>query len=89
MSLAAILVLTVVVMVTVVGWLIAVFLAGHQPAGGRARPGSGDPARARQPEAVTRRREMPARAHAAPPDGQPAAGGGTGEPAADSVGQVG
>ena len=32
MSLAAILVLTVVVMVLVVGWLVAVFRAGHRPA---------------------------------------------------------
>jgi hypothetical protein len=89
MSLAAILVLTVVVMVLVVGWLVAVFLAGRQPAGGRARAGSGDPARARRPEAVRRRGEMPAGAHVVPSDGQPAAGGGTGEPAADSVGQAG
>jgi hypothetical protein len=33
MSLTAVLVLAAVVMVTVVGWLIAVFLAGRQPAG--------------------------------------------------------
>ena len=73
MSLAAILVLTVVVMVTVVGWLAVVFLAGHQPVGGRARPGSEDPARARRPGAVRRHGDMPAGAHAAPPGGQPAA----------------
>jgi len=48
MSLAATLVLTVVVMVLVVGWLAAVFLAGHQPAGGRARPDSEDPSGAGQ-----------------------------------------
>src|SRR5690349_10553431 len=79
MSLAAVLVLTAVVMVLVVGWLAAVFLAGHQPAGGRARPGSEDPGRARRPEAVTRRGEMPASAHVVPSDRQPAAGGGPGE----------
>jgi hypothetical protein len=44
MSLAAILVLTVVVLVLVVGWLAVVFLAGRQP-GGSARPESEDPAR--------------------------------------------
>jgi hypothetical protein len=65
MSLAA----TVVVLVLVVGWLAAVFLAGHQPAGGRARPGSEDPARARQPKAARGRGDMPVSAHAAPPDG--------------------
>ena len=48
MSLAAILILTVVVMVLVVGWLAAVFLAGHQRAGGRARPDSEDPSGAGQ-----------------------------------------
>jgi hypothetical protein len=41
MSLAAILVLTVVVMVTVVGWLAAVFRAGHQPADAHAAPPAG------------------------------------------------
>jgi hypothetical protein len=44
MSLAAILVLTVVVMVLVVGWLAAVFLAGHQPAGTHAAPPDGQSA---------------------------------------------
>ena len=44
MSLTAVLVLTVVVLVTVLGWLAAVFLAGHQPRGGSARPGREDPA---------------------------------------------
>ena len=80
MSLTAVLVLTVVVMVTLVGWLVVVFWAGHQPAGGRARPGSEDPAR--RPEAVRRRGDMPAGAHAAPPDGQPAAD----EPTASGAG---
>jgi hypothetical protein len=85
MSLAAILVLTVVVLVLLVGWLAVVFLAAREPGGGSARPGSGDPARARRPEAVPRRGDMPAGAHAAPPDGQLAAGGGTGEPTARGV----
>jgi hypothetical protein len=85
MSLAAILVLTVVVLVSIVGWLAVVFLAGRQPGGG-ARPGDEGPARARRPETVTRRAEMPAGAHVVPPDGQPAAGG---EPAVDSAGRAG
>jgi hypothetical protein len=88
MSLAAILVMTVVVLVLLVGWLAVVFLAAREPGGG-ARPGSGGPARTRRPEAVTRLAEMPAGARVVPSDGQPAAGGGTGEPAARGAGQVG
>ncbi len=72
MSLAAILVLTVVVMVTVVGWLIAVFRAGHQPAARRARPGSEDPARAAEPDAVPSRGGVPAGPGARRPAGGPA-----------------
>ena len=53
MSLPAILVLTVVALVLVVGWLAAVFLAGRQPGGGGAQPGSEGSARARRPETVT------------------------------------
>jgi hypothetical protein len=45
MSLAAILVLTVVVMVLLVGWLAVVFLAAREPGAGGARPGGEDPAR--------------------------------------------
>jgi len=70
MSLTAILVMTVVVLVLMVGWLAAVFLAAREPGGG-ARSGSGGPARARRPEAVTRRGEVLAGARAVPPDGQP------------------
>jgi hypothetical protein len=89
MSLAATLVLTVVALVLLVGWLAAVLLAAREPGRGSARPGSEDPARAGRAEAVTRRGEMPAGAHAAPPDGQPAAGGGTGKPAAGDAGPAG
>jgi hypothetical protein len=85
MSLAAILVLTVVVMVLLVGWLAVVFLAAREPGAGGARPGSEDPARARRPEACRSGRDMPVGAHAAPPDGQPAAD----EPAARRAGRVG
>jgi hypothetical protein len=54
MSLAAILVLTVVVMVLVAGWLAVVFLAGREPGVGRARPGSEDPARVAEPGVPSR-----------------------------------
>jgi hypothetical protein len=73
MSLTAVLVLTAVVMVTVVGWLVVVFLAGHQPAGGRARPGSGDTALARRAKGRQAARGHARRAYAAPLDGQPTA----------------
>jgi hypothetical protein len=89
MSLAGVLVLTVVVLVLLVGWLAAVFLAARQPGG--ARPGNEDPARGRQPEAVTHRGDMPAGTRVHPPDGhpgQPAGGGGTGEPLARGTGQA-
>src|ERR1019366_4226378 len=69
MSLAGVLVLTVVVLVLLVGWLAAVFLAARQPGG--ARPGNEDPARGRQPEAVTHRGDMPAGTRVHPPDGHP------------------
>ena len=85
MSLAATLVLTVIVLVLLVGWLAAVFLAPRQP--GSARPGHGDPARGRQPEAVTDRGDMPARTRAHPP-ARRAAGGGD-EPLARGTGQAG
>jgi hypothetical protein len=89
MSLAAILVLTVVVMVLVVGWLVMVFLAGNQPAGGRVRPGSEDPARVAEPDAVPSRGGMPAgpgaRRGPAPQPGDDA----TGEPLPLGAGQPG
>jgi hypothetical protein len=88
MSLAAILVLTAVSLVSVAGWLVAVFRAGHEPAG-RARTGSEHPPAVRRPAAVTPHGNLSARAHADPLDGQPAAGGGTGEPAAHGAGQAG
>jgi len=59
MSLAATLVLTVVVMVLVVGWLAAVFLAGREPGVGSARPGSEAPARVAEPGAVPSRGGVP------------------------------
>ena len=88
MSLAAVLVLTVVVLVLVVGWLAAVFLAGRQPRGGSARPGREYPADARRPEAASHSGDVPARARAHPPAGHPA-GGGADEPLASGTGQAG
>jgi hypothetical protein len=88
MSLTAVLVLTVVVLVTVLGWLAAVFLAGHQPRGGSARPGREEPASARRPEAASHSGDVPARACAHPSAGQPA-GGGADEPLASGTGQAG
>jgi hypothetical protein len=88
MSLASVLVLTVVVLVLVAGWLAAVFLAGRQPRGGGARPGREDPAGARRPEAASHRGDVPARARAHPPAGQQA-GGGADEPLASGAGQAG
>ena len=88
MSLAAILVLTAVALVSVAGWLAAVFRAGREPAG--ARPAGERRFRPRRrPAAVTRYGNMPVGAPADPPDGQPAAGGGTGEPAVRGTGQAG
>ena len=58
MSLAATLVLTVVVMVSLVGWLAVVFLAGREP-GGSDSPGSEDPARVAEPGAVPSRGGVP------------------------------
>jgi hypothetical protein len=81
MSLAAVLVLTVVVMVLVVGWLAAVFLAGRQPRAGSPRPGREDPA-------DLRGGDVPARARAHPPAGRPAAGGAD-EPLAPATGEAG
>jgi hypothetical protein len=88
MSLAAILILTVVVLVSVAGWLVAVFLAARQPGGGSAGPGSEGSARARRPDAVTHGGDVPARARAHPPARQPA-GGGTDEALAPGTGQAG
>jgi hypothetical protein len=59
MPLAAVLVLTVVVLVTVLGWLAAVFLAGRQPRAGSRRPG-------REERGDLRGGDMPARARAHP-----------------------
>jgi hypothetical protein len=92
MSPVAILVLTVVVLSLLVGWLAVVFRAARQPGGGSPRPGSGDPARARQPEAVTHHGDMAAGARVHPPaagPGQPAGDGGTEEPPARRAGQAG
>lgn len=88
MSLAAILVLTAVVLVLVVGWLAAVFLAGSQPRGGSARPDRQHPAGVRPPEAVSHGGDVPAWARARPQAGQPA-GGGAHEPLASGTGQAG
>ena len=88
MSLAAVLVLTVVVLVTVLGWLAAVFLAGRQPRGGSPRPGREEPAGARRPEAVNHTGDVSARARAHPSAGQ-SAGGCADEPLASGTGQAG
>jgi hypothetical protein len=72
MSLAAILVLTVVVMVLLVGWLAVVFLAAREPGAGGARPGGEDPARAAEPDAVPSRGGVPAGPGARRPAGGPA-----------------
>ncbi|HEY5018019.1 MAG TPA: hypothetical protein VII59_14720 [Streptosporangiaceae bacterium] len=88
MSLAAILIMIVVVLVTVAVMLAAVFLAAREPGPG-LRPGSGGPAAAPWPEAVGGGGEMPAGARVILSDGQPAAVGGTGEPAADYAGRAG
>ena len=71
MSLAAILVLTVVVMVLLVGWLAVVFLAAREPGVGSARPGGEDPARVAEPDAVPSRGGMPAGPGARRPAGGP------------------
>ena len=81
MSLAAVLVLTVVVLVLVVGWLAVVFLAGRQPRAGSPRPGREDPA-------DLRGGDVPARARAHPPAGQPTASGAD-EPLASGTGHPG
>jgi hypothetical protein len=81
MSLAEVLVLTAVVLVTVLGWLAAVFLAGRQPRAGSPRPGREDPADLRGGDVAAQ-----ARAH--PLAGQPAAGGAD-EPLAPATGEAG
>jgi hypothetical protein len=88
MSLAAILVMTVVVLVLVGGWLAAVFLAGRQPGARSAQPGSEGSARARRPETGTHGGDVPAPARARPPARRPA-GGGTDEALAPGTGQAG
>jgi hypothetical protein len=72
MSLAATLVLTVVVMVLIVGWLAVVFLAGREPGTGSARLGSEGPARVPEPGAVPSRGGVPAGPGALRPAGRPA-----------------
>ena len=72
MSLAATLVLTVVVLVLIVGWLAVVFLAGREPGAGSARPGSEDPARVAEPGTVPSRGGVPAGPGARQPAGRPA-----------------
>jgi hypothetical protein len=82
MSLAAILVLTVVVMVLLVGWLAAVFLAARDPGAGGARPGSEDPARVAEPGAVPSGSGVPAGPGARRP-----AGGSAPQPGDDAAGE--
>jgi hypothetical protein len=64
MSLTAVLVLTAVVLVTVLGWLWVVFRAGSQPAGRQAARGAGDGGHAADPDAGPRSQAEPA-AHGA------------------------
>ena len=64
MSLTAVLVLTVVVLVTVAGWLAIVFRVGSGPARRPAPGGAGDGGHAAGPEAGARSQAEPA-AHGA------------------------
>jgi hypothetical protein len=59
MSLTAVLVLTVVVLVCIAGWLIAVFRAGSEPAR-RPRNGGGQAGRGAEPEAGSDSQAVPA-----------------------------
>jgi hypothetical protein len=64
MSLTAVLVLTAVVLVTVLGWLWVVFRAGSQPGGRQARRAAGEGGPAADPGAGPRGQAEPA-AHGA------------------------
>jgi len=64
MSLTAVLVLTAVVLLTVLGWLWVVFRSGSQPAGRRTPSGTGDGGHAADPGAAPRGQAEPA-AHGA------------------------
>jgi hypothetical protein len=75
MSLTAIIVLTVVVLVTMAGWLGVVFFMAREPRGGNARPGGEEPGHASQPEAGRHPGDVPAAAPARAPGGDGGTGG--------------
>ena len=70
MSLTAVLVMTVVVLVLLGAWLIAVFRAAHEPASGHRYPGGQDTARGARRQASARGADAAAARHSGTPRGQ-------------------